>query len=105
GSIPIAGTGAYMIQTYDPNKAMVLVRNPHFKVWSDDAQPDGYPDVVQYDFGLTEEAQVTAIQNGEADWMFDEPPADRLAEIGTKNMDQVHVTPLTAWWFVPMNIR
>ena len=105
GSNPIPGTGAYMISAYDPNKGMTLSRNPHFKVWSEQAQPDGYPDVVQYDFGLTEEAQVTAIQNGEADWMFDEPPADRLAEMGTKNKDQVHVTPLTAWWYVPMNTR
>ena len=105
GSNPIPGTGAYMISSYDPNKAMVLDRNPNFKVWSEQAQPDGYPDKVQYDFGLTEEAQVTAVQNGEADWMFDEPPADRLAEMGTKNKEQVNITPLTAWWYVPMNTR
>jgi peptide/nickel transport system substrate-binding protein len=105
GSKPIPGTGAYMISSYDPNKAMVLDRNPNFKVWSEQAQPDGYPDKVQYDFGLTEEAQVTAVQNGEADWMFDEPPADRLAEMGTKNKEQVNITPLTAWWYVPMNTR
>jgi peptide/nickel transport system substrate-binding protein len=105
GSNPLPGTGAYMISAYDPNKGMTLSRNPNFKMWSEQAQPDGYPDVVQYDFGLTEEAQVTAVQNGEADWMFDEPPADRLAEMGTKNKDQVNVTPLTAWWYVPMNTR
>ena len=105
GSNPLPSTGPYMISAYDPNKGMTLSRNPNFKVWSEQAQPDGYPDVVQYDFGMTEEAQVTAIQNGEADWMFDEPPADRLAEMGTKNKDQVHVTPLTAWWYVPMNTR
>jgi peptide/nickel transport system substrate-binding protein len=105
GSIPIAGTGAYMIASYDPNKAMVLQRNPNFKVWSETAQPDGYPDTVQYDFGLTEEAQVTAVQNGEADWMFDEQPADRLGEMGTKNKDQVNVTTLTAWWYTPLNTR
>ena len=105
GSNPLPGTGAYMISAYDPNKGMTMSRNPHFKVWSEQAQPDGYPDVVQYDFGMTEEAQVTAVQNGEADWMFDEPPADRLAEMGTKNKEQVHVTPLTAWWYVPMNTR
>lgn len=105
GSKPLPGTGAYMISAYDPNKGMTIVRNPNFKVWSEQAQPDGYPDVVQYDFGLTEEAQVTAVQNGEADWMFDEAPADRLAEMGTKNKDQVHITPLTAWWYVPMNTR
>ena len=84
GSNPLPGTGAYMISAYDPNKGLTMVRNPHFKVWSEQAQPDGYPDVVKYDFGLTEEAEVTAVQNGEADWTFDETPADRLAEIGTK---------------------
>jgi peptide/nickel transport system substrate-binding protein len=105
GSVPIPGTGPYIFESYDPNKALVMVRNPHFKVWSEEAQPDGYPDKVQYDFGLSEEASVTAIQNGEADWLFDEIPADRLGEIGTKNKDQVHVTPLTAWWYLPMNTR
>jgi peptide/nickel transport system substrate-binding protein len=35
------GTGPYMWQSYDPNKAAVLVRNPYFKVWSKDAQPAG----------------------------------------------------------------
>jgi peptide/nickel transport system substrate-binding protein len=105
GSNPLPGTGAYMISAYDPNKGLTLARNPHFKVWSEQAQPDGYPDVVNYDFGLTEEAEVTAVQNGEADWVFDEIPADRLAEIGTKNKEQVHITPLTAWWYAPMNTR
>lgn len=103
GSAPLPGTGAYMISAYDPNKGMTMVRNPNFKVWSEEAQPDGYPDVIQYDFGLTDEAQVTAVQNGEADWMFDQPPTDRLGEIGTKYQDQVFLTPLTAWWYAPMN--
>lgn len=105
GSNPIPGTGAYMISAYDPNKGMTLVRNPHFKQWSEEAQPDGYPDVVQYDFGLTEEAAVTAIEKGEADWMYDQPPTDRLVELGTKFMEQVHISPLTAWWYAPLNTR
>ena len=103
GSAPVPGTGAYYISAYDPNQGLTMSRNPHFKVWSEEAQPDGYPDVVQYDFGLTEEAQVTAIMNGEADWMLDQPPTDRLGEIGTKYQDQVYLTPLTAWWYAPMN--
>ena len=82
-----------------------MERNPHFKVWSEDAQPDGYPDKVQYDFGLTDEAEVTAVQNGEADWMFDPPPPDRLGEIGSKYKDQVYINTLTAWWYAPMNTR
>ncbi len=103
GTTPLIGTGAYVITDYDPNKSMKLIRNPHFKVWSEDAQPDGYPDVVEYGFNLTDEAQTTAVENGEVDWMFDQVPTDRLAEVGTKFKDTVHVTPLTAWWYAPMN--
>ncbi len=103
GTTPVPGTGPYYISAYDPNTGMTMSRNPHFKVWSEEAQPDGYPDVIQYDFGLTDEAEVTAVQNGEADWMFDQPPTDRLGEIGTTYKDQVYITPLTAWWYAPMN--
>jgi peptide/nickel transport system substrate-binding protein len=105
GTAPLPGTGAYMIAAYDPNKQLKIVRNPHFKEWSKDAQPDGYPDEVIMDFGLTDEAEVTAVANGQADWAFDQPPADRLAELGTKYAKQVHVTPLTAMWYAPMNVN
>lgn len=105
GSRPIPSTGPYMISAFDPNKGMTVSRNPHFKQWSEEAQPDGYPDVVQYDFGLSEEAAVTAIQNGEADWMFDPLPSDRLGELGTKFKDQLHISPLSAWWYAPLNTR
>jgi peptide/nickel transport system substrate-binding protein len=45
------------------------------------------------------------VANGQADWMFDPPPTDRLAELGTTYKDRVFVTPLTAMWYVPMNTR
>ena len=91
GTKPIPGTGAYYFASYDPNKQLVMKRNPHFKEWSHDAQPDGYPDEIIQTFGLTVEAQVTAVQNGQADWTLEQPPADRLAELGTKYASQVHV--------------
>lgn len=103
GTATIPGTGPYVIESYDPNKRLKMVRNPHFKEWSKEAQPAGYPDEIDYDFGLTEEAAVTAIQNGQADWMFDPPPPDRLAELGTKYASQVSLHPLTAMWYAPMN--
>ncbi len=103
GTKPIPGTGPYMMVSYDPNTSLKLGRNPHFKVWSEEAQPDGYPDEIVYDFGLTDEAEVTAVQNGEADWMFDQPPTDRLAELGTKYQNRVHINQLTAAWYAPMN--
>jgi peptide/nickel transport system substrate-binding protein len=103
GTSPAPGTGAYMFASYDPNKQLRIVRNPHFVEWSRDAQPDGYPDEILYDFGLTDEAEATAVQKGEADWMFDQPPTDRLGEIGTQYQNQVYINPLTAIWYAPMN--
>lgn len=99
------GTGPYRIASYDPKKQLKLLRNPHFKLWSEDAQPDGYVDAVDYDFGLSDEDQVTAVANGQADWMFDPLPADRLVEVGTKYPQQVRISPLTAMYYVPMNTR
>ena len=103
GTKPIPGTGAYYFSSYNTNKELVLKRNPYFKQWSKLAQPDGYPDEITQSFGLTTEAQITAIENGEADWTLEAPPADRLGEIGSKYADQVHINTLTAFWYVPMN--
>jgi peptide/nickel transport system substrate-binding protein len=44
------------------------------------------------------------VLNGQADWMFDTPPPDRLAEIG-RHPGQVHINPAAALWFVPLNTR
>ncbi|MGV0912357.1 ABC transporter substrate-binding protein [Martelella sp. FOR1707] len=103
GTSYIPGTGPYMIESYDPNDKMVMKRNPEFSEWSVDAQPQGYPDEIVYRFGMNEESMINAIQNGQLDWMFDPPPADRLNELGTQYADQVHVNPLAAFWYAPMN--
>ncbi len=103
GNTPIPTTGPYMVASYDPNTALKMVRNPHFTEWSRDAQPQGYSDDITESFGLTVEAAVTAVENGQADWLYDPPPADRLSEIGTKYADQAHVNALTAFWYLPMN--
>lgn len=98
-----AGTGAYMVASYDPKKSLRMVRNPYFKQWSADAQPDGYVDEIDYDFGLTNEDETTAVANGQADWMFDSVPADRLGELGRRYQSQVHLTQLTALHYIAMN--
>jgi peptide/nickel transport system substrate-binding protein len=103
GTKPIPTTGPYYFASYNPNKQLVMKRNPYFKEWSKDAQPAGYPDQITYSFGLTVEAQITAIQNGQADWTLEAPPADRLNELGTKYAGQTHIETLTAFWYAPMN--
>jgi peptide/nickel transport system substrate-binding protein len=105
GTKPIPTTGPYYFASYNPNKQLVMKRNPYYKEWSKDAAPDGYPDQITQSFGLTVEAQITAIENGQYDWTLESPPADRLNEIGTKYASQAHVETLTAFWYAPMNTR
>jgi peptide/nickel transport system substrate-binding protein len=105
GTKPIPTTGPYYFASYNPNKQLVMKRNPYFKQWSKDAMPAGYPDEITQSFGLTVEAQITAIENGQADWTLEAPPADRLNELGTKYENQTHVETLTAFWYAPMNVN
>jgi peptide/nickel transport system substrate-binding protein len=103
GTQPLPTTGQYMVASYDPNRTLRLVRNPNFTEWSRDAQPQGYPDEIEENFGLSVEAAVTAVENGQADWVFDPPPADRLNEMGTTYASQAHVNALTAFWYLTLN--
>lgn len=105
GTQPVPGTGAYMTQSYDPANGIVMVRNPYFHQWSAEAQPKGFPDKITYRFGLSAESQVTAVENGQYDWMFENIPADRLSEIATRYPKQVHVNPLNQIYYVPMNVN
>ena len=105
GNAPLPGTGPYMWKSYQPNSGAVMVRNPNFHVWSKDAQPAGNPNKIEFKFGLTVEDEVTEIENNEADWMADAPPADRLNEIGTKYASRAHVNPLTAIYYMALNVN
>ena len=102
GTTPLPGTGPYRFVHYDPNEALTLERNPYFQPWNTEAQPAGVPDAVRYEFGLDAEAEVSAVLAGQADWMFDMPPPDRLAELGAVP-GRVQVNPAFAIWFVPLN--
>ncbi len=105
GTIPIPGTGAYMISKYDPSSKLVMVRNPYFHQWSRLAQPKGYPDRIVYRFGLTPNAQVTAVANDQYDWMYNPIPLDRLGEVATKYKSRLYLHSLLALWYATMNTR
>jgi peptide/nickel transport system substrate-binding protein len=103
GTTPPAATGPYMIQSYNPIREMVLVRNPYFHQWSEAAQPDGFADRISYRYGLQNESEVTEIENGALDWMADPAPLDRLAEIGGQYTKLAHIDSLLAYYYVMMN--
>ncbi|HEX6521161.1 MAG TPA: ABC transporter substrate-binding protein [Streptosporangiaceae bacterium] len=102
------GTGPYMWQSYNPNAQAVMVRNPYFHMWSAAAQPAGYPDKIIEKYGLQVSEEVTEVENGQANevWDGDQIPSDRLAELNsTKFANQVHVNALTADWYFALNTK
>jgi YVTN family beta-propeller protein len=104
---PIPATGPYMIARYVPNKRLNVVRNPHFREWSRAAQPDGFPDRIVLSLGARPDAQVTAIERGEADWAVSMVPPNRLDELTTKYTEQLHVEtrPGTIYMFLNTRVR
>ncbi|MFT8417452.1 MAG: ABC transporter substrate-binding protein [Acetobacter sp.] len=105
GNTPLPGTGPYRVDTYDPNNFLTLSRNPAFHVWNPQAQPAGYPERIEYTFGIPEEAAVTAVENGQYDWMADAIPLDRLGELGSRFAAQTHVMRHPSLYFLSMNMH
>jgi len=102
------GTGPYMWKSYNPNTEAVLVRNPYFHVWSKVAQPNGYPNEIIEKYGLPVSDEVTEVENGEADEVFDgdQIPSDDLTTLNSpKYASQVHVNTLTADWYMALNTQ
>jgi len=91
GASPIPATGPYMIEEYVRGKRLTLVRNPHFRVWSRVAQPDGNVDRISVTGAVPEADAVTAVAEGRADFFMSlRPPSRDLAEITTRYASQVH---------------
>ena len=93
GVTPLPATGPYMIESYKPGESMVMVRNPEFVQWSKEAQPNGYPDRIEFNLAILPNAGTTQVANGQADWIADQIPADRLGEISEKYPDQITINP------------
>ena len=103
GTHPVPATGPYAFTTFVPGQSLTLERNPHFREWSAAAQPDGYPDRIEWVFGGTAEHAVMAIERGVADWMPTPPPdADDLA---IRFAPQLHVDPSLSTVFFFLNTR
>jgi ABC-type transport system substrate-binding protein/class 3 adenylate cyclase/DNA-binding beta-propeller fold protein YncE len=107
----IPATGPYMIDAYSAGEQrgqLVLVRNPEFRQWSA-ARPDGYPDRIVFRLGSDSERQVNGrvadILEGRADFMWDPPPADRIAELMTTHAGQLHTDPGGATRYMFLNTQ
>ena len=88
----VPGTGPYTLEAPMTDEGLALVRNRHFRVWSQAAQPDGYADRLEWTFGVEPEAQVESVIAGDADIAFEAFVSDRLEELFVRFAAQVHTS-------------
>jgi peptide/nickel transport system substrate-binding protein len=97
-----------MIESYAPKRALTLVRNPYFRVWSRVARPDGFPDEIVFRLDRLS-AGVTAVERGRADVAFasTERPDDvkALEDFKARYAAQVHVHTVQATVLLFLNTR
>jgi peptide/nickel transport system substrate-binding protein len=102
---PVPATGPYMISSYKPNKSVLVVRNPKFDASAFGGNvPSGNPDKMTIDIIGDPGVALTRTLNGTDDYDFQQPPADRLAELQAKNADQIKVyTPANTYYYFMNN--
>ena len=105
GARPLPATGAYRIQQYLPGREVVLVRNPHFRPWSEQAQPRGFPDRITLRLGLDPARQAAAISAGAADVMLGSPLPAALESLSRRVPLQLHSFTLPQFIGMFLNVR
>jgi YVTN family beta-propeller protein len=112
----VPATGPY-VATYDKkNRVVRLARNPHFHVWSADAQPDGFPDRIEITWPRDSESPeqavstfVSSVKGGTSDVaIFGESaqlPRRTLDDLATRFPSQLKENPRPATWYFFLNTR
>jgi YVTN family beta-propeller protein len=99
---PPPGTGPYTVKRWDPRGDGLLVRNPHFRIWSPD-RPDGYPDQIALRRDPPQ-AQIGAVDRGAADIASLNSGIARLAPLRTRYGARLHTDPLPQTHYVFLNV-
>jgi YVTN family beta-propeller protein len=105
GTRPVPSTGPYMLETYVPGKQLTLVRNRHFRSWSQYARPDGHPDEIVWTIGVRPDKAVRRVIAGKADLLFNIVPADRVRELAARYPSRLHLILQRATAFIFLNTR
>jgi YVTN family beta-propeller protein len=87
---PRPATGPYMIGEYRSKKRFTLVRNPQFRPWSFAAQPEGYPDKIEWTVDRDLTHAVKNVLAGITDADERAPAAADYASLLRTNSDHFH---------------
>jgi YVTN family beta-propeller protein len=100
----VPATGPY-VMVRRSGQPLHLARNPHFRVWSQAARPDGHPDAIAIGVLANLKAEIHAVEEAKADYVVDgllrAPRAD-LETILTRYVGQIHssTTPQVHYFFL-----
>jgi ABC-type transport system substrate-binding protein/DNA-binding SARP family transcriptional activator len=105
------GTGPYRIVDFHPERGLDLTRNPYFKVWSQDARPDGLADTIRVQVGDDPRAGVAAVERGDldvvtlADAFGASVSPQELDALATRHPDRLHTIATPSLFFLWMNVH
>jgi YVTN family beta-propeller protein len=107
---PPPGTGPYKIVDYVKNKGFTLVRNPYFRQWSFAAQPNGYPDRIQWQHTSSKQAIKSVLSGaGDVDQIgsgdFGPRTGQALDELHRQHPTQLRTDPLLLTAMEALNTR
>jgi peptide/nickel transport system substrate-binding protein len=97
---PPPGTGPYTF-THFARSHVRLIRNPHFRVWSADARPDGFPDEIAVRLSVPR-AQVAAMHGNAADVALF---FSGIGQVTRYSGARLHSDPSLGTWYVFMNMH
>ncbi len=105
---PVPSAGPYYIASYDPNRSIVLKRNPNYT----GDRPHNL-DTITYNVGVDPNATKLQIEKNEVDWAADGVPPSSNAELGKKygpdsqaakdGKQQYFVNPILSFRYLALN--
>ena len=101
---PIPATGPYKWVFVSLDKA-TLERNPYFQEWSHAAQPDGYPDQIVLRHATSQADEMTAIEQGRADFGVDGVPAGSVNQLELRFANRLYIEPTDSVNWLILNTR
>jgi YVTN family beta-propeller protein len=101
---PLPATGPYKWVFVSRDKA-TLERNPYFHEWSHAAQPDGYPDQIVLRHAASQADELTAIEQGRADFGVDGVPAGSVNQLELRFANRLYIEPTDGANWLILNTR
>ncbi len=106
---PPPATGPYEITSSRPGLGWEYERNPEWAKTDGPRMPQipgGHLDHIRITVIRNADAQVTELEKGELDWLFDPPPLDRMKEVEAgRSGTQLRVEPTVSTYYFWLNTK